>query len=434
MISWFVGFLLGQTFYLFASGITLYFFLLNNKDYCKDKKKELFDKLNNRKEGKMAYPKKMKNGKWRVQVEVGIDPKTGERKRLVRIRDSQEEAEEAWMELKKKIKQDNLGFNEDITIAEHMRNWLTNKKINISHNTYKGYKSNIESHIIPDLGQLPLKNAKPYHFRNYFVNKLENGKLDGSGGLSTQTIRHQYNILNNAFKQAVQDHIIDFNPLENVSVPEVEHEESNPFTKTEVTRMFELLQDYDWLFLIVYIAVFTGMREGEIAALKWKHIDLNNNMIKVRKSAYRKEKEGIKFKKPKTKTSIRDITITDEDVELLKEHRKLQMKDVKYMKEEDKKDRLVFPMRNGSRTDPNRIYQRFKRFLKKHGLGNHDFHDLRHTNASLLHKAGEDIKIIQEKHGHASSSTTSDIYVHLDEDDHRRATNNLKKFMKKDAK
>jgi len=157
------------------------------------------------------------------------------------------------------------------------------------------------------------------------------------------------------------------------------------------------------------------MRQGELLALKWKNVDLERGIIKIDQNLKRLPNGKLVFGKPKTKTSIRSITIGEETIDVLRE----QAKEIKREREDNRVKHLwkemdmVFPSTIGTPLDPTNILKKFRQALKKAGLQRLRFHDLRHTSATLMLNNGIDVLVASRRLGHSKPSITLDVYGHL---------------------
>ena len=176
-----------------------------------------------------------------------------------------------------------------------------------------------------------------------------------------------------------------------------------------------------FFYAIVYIDKKTGLRRSEILALKWKDINFDNNNIYIQRSIHEIKGEGLIFKKPKNKNSYRNIYIDDNVLTILKKLKKHHSK-VKH------ENNLVFTFKDGTKIRPDYITKKFKKILRKIDLGKHRFHDLRHTHATELLKAGINPKIVQERLGHSKIETTLNIYSHVIPSMQKDAVKALKKY------
>lgn len=342
--------------------------------------------------------KKLDNGKWKGVIEVGKNPKTGKRMRKTRTRDTKEKAKEALAEILLKYKGDEL--NDDLTIEMRMRQWLKIKKNEIGDRTYEEYERVIRKHIIPELGKLKIKDLKEQHVLD-FLNDKE------ADGYSNQSLKHFFTILKAGLRKYINKGKLE--AFHEIKAPSPEPDPPDPFTEKEVVYLLKLAEG-KWIHNINHLAVNTGLRRGEICALHRKHIDLINGAIKVESSAKRVKGEGVVYGKPKTKSSYRKIVISDDVILVLKKQLQWIERQRKEFGPKWNKEDLIFPLENGNVLDPRMVNRRYKKLTDGTPLEGHTFHDLRHTHATLLLKAGVHPKVVQERLGHASIKTTLDVY------------------------
>lgn len=158
--------------------------------------------------------------------------------------------------------------------------------------------------------------------------------------------------------------------------------------------------------------LYTGMRVGELTALHWTEVDLENGIITVKYNLYRVNGE-YKLTTPKTKSSARVIALPPQLIELLKEQKEWQEKQKETVGDRWIEHSAVFTGEYGEYMSKNYINLAFKKFLKDHNLPNVHIHDLRHANASLLINMGVPVKVISEHLGHSNTLTTENIYAHI---------------------
>ncbi|MFW6009579.1 MAG: phage integrase SAM-like domain-containing protein, partial [archaeon] len=162
---------------------------------------------------------KRKDGTWCGQLTIGIDPKTGKPKRKTVYGKNQKEVKNKLDALKAKILYGTYSEQSDMKLADWLNMWIEGRKFSVSHNTYKHHEKDIRLHINPSLGRLKLKNLKARHVQNLMSEKLINGRIDGNGGLSTNTVRGIFKVLNAGINQAVKENFLNKNPLEAVELP-----------------------------------------------------------------------------------------------------------------------------------------------------------------------------------------------------------------------
>jgi integrase len=169
----------------------------------------------------------------------------------------------------------------------------------------------------------------------------------------------------------------------------------------------------DRLEALYVLAIHTGMRQGELLALRWQDVDLENAVASVRRTLTRSGGKVV-FAEPKTKKSRRSIRLTPQAVEALRAHLKRQLRDIEILGDRYQDQGLVFTTATGAPINPSNLRQRnFAQLLKRAGLPRIRFHDLRHTCATLLLSRGVHPKFVQELLGHATIAITLDTYSHV---------------------
>ena len=295
--------------------------------------------------------------------------------------------------------------------------WLDSyAKHKVKGSTLRSYQDIVDKHLAPAFGDYLLTNITTVMVQRYVGDRLKTSKpvapsqkkIKGTEAkeesknpaqmIKSKTVINELVVVKEMFKHAMRWGYLKINPAEYVERPRVEREEMETLTPDEVRRFLEQAPaKYRTLFLM---AVLTGMRRGELLALRNRDIDWKNSQILVGRSVWK----GT-FVTPKSKTSIRRI---DMSPYLLRE---LQSQIAASPHSELD---LVFPNTEGNLIDPDTMVKRkFLPTLKMAGIRKIRFHDLRHTNVALRIEQGQNIKYIQNQLGHASIQTTLDRYGHL---------------------
>ena len=181
---------------------------------------------------------------------------------------------------------------------------------------------------------------------------------------------------------------------------------------------------------LIEVALFTGCRRGEIVGLKWADIDFEKQRISIKRSIYKLSDGKAREKEPKSRCSIRTISIPDRLCKTLTEYRIHQNRHIAYLGDTWKNNDYVFTEENGYVMNPHTPTKQFSKFLKRHGIRHLKFHGLRHTSATMLLANGCDIKTVSSRLGHADITTTN-IYVHALESTDRLAAETFDNFLKK---
>jgi integrase len=271
--------------------------------------------------------------------------------------------------------------------------------------TFERYEQIVRVHIRPVLGKLKLKNVTPAHVRGLYREKLE-------VGLSPRTVQYIHVTLHKALKQAVADGLIPRNATEAVRPPQVRKEEIRPLTAEQVKTLFEVVRG-DRLESLYVLAVHTGLRQGELLGLKWGDVDLEAGTLQVRHTLTT-AKSGPMLTAPKTKGSRRTVKLSPTALEDLRNHLERQLREIDQAGDLWRENGLIFASESGEPLKRHYITTRqFKPLLKRAGLPQIRFHDLRHTCATLLLSKNVNPKVVSEMLGHAAIAITLDTYSHV---------------------
>ncbi|WP_066715694.1 tyrosine-type recombinase/integrase [Clostridium sp. Marseille-P299] len=381
-------------------------------------------------------------------------------------------------EFEQRVKNGKVLKGEKITLKEFIEQWMKEYALTqLEETTIDHYQHQLDTKIIPALGHIKLNNLKPLHLQSFYNNLLEDGvRSDGkSGGYSYSSIKKIHAILSSILSTAVQWQIIESNPCDRVSPPKQSSKEQNikHFTLEQAETFLNALNiDYvttykahtriddtgkkykvpeytesrsiPTQFKVFYnIAIFGGLRKGEILALTWDDIDFNNNKIQINKStAYANGK--VITKDPKNLTSNRTIKLPKSVIELIKQHKLEQMEYRLSLGDQWINGNYLFTQWNGKQMHPSTPYHTFKDIINKYNKTvNNDseklpeipLHGLRHTSATLLIADNIDIRTVSARLGHAQTSTTMNIYAHALKETDEKAANSLEdRLIKKSTK
>jgi integrase len=359
----------------------------------------------------------IKSNPWYYAFEVK-DPTTGKR-RTIKKRGfkTKKDAEYAEAEAKSQWKKGTYLKPSNIPFGEYLYQWLENKQ-NISDQTRYVNKGHIKNHINPLIGHLTLSELSPSNLETFISNLKKRN-------LSDSTVKKIYNVVNTALNAAVKRELISKNPLSLLeSAPKVGKSKIKCWTPDDIKKF---LNGFESRYKIVYkIAIYTGMRMGEILGLTLDDVDLKNKRIYVRQilDFNGKIKTGTK-----TLSSNRMITIPDILLEDMKEQYKLIENEMKLGGEDYNKERLFICTSKGRPYRKQQLTKSWYKLLEKTGVPRIRFHDLRHTCASLLLSIGTHPKVIQELLGHSSIKITMDLYSHLMPNMQNDAVNALGKLL-----
>lgn len=231
--------------------------------------------------------------------------------------------------------------------------------------------------------------------------------------LSSQTLMHYYRLLNTILNKAVKWGYLNFNPASRTDSPHVEQKEILSLNTDEVAEMLALLEDEPLKYqAAVYIAVFGGLRVGEVTALRWSDIDFQLGRLSITKSRQYIAGIGNFEKSPKNESSKRELKLPAIALQKLSELKKEQTLARLKLGSQRIDDDNLFTQCNGEPMSPDTISHWFTRWISKTELPQITFHGLRHSNASLLIAHGTNIVTVSKRLGHSRTSTTTDIYTH----------------------
>lgn len=357
-----------------------------------------------------------KDGYWIGQITIGTDPRTGKLKRKTVSGKTRDEVSDKMLEIRHDLLKGTYSEPSKIKVSEWLNEWIEGRKHSIAYSTYRNYKGKIKNHLIPSIGGMKVTDLTSRHIQRLLKEKLEDGRVDGKGGLSTRSVKYIYQTLHAALEQAVKEKIINYNVCEAVEVPKKQKEKKlHTWNKVQVGKFLKNAKEFGKYFNVYYMALNTGMRKGELLGLKWEDVSLENKKINVvRQLIY--GKDGLEFKKVKTNSGNRVIPLTNRVVVFLKKLRTKQKENKLALGEAYNDLDLVLCRENGENVYPRALTRDFNPIIKKASIPRIRFHDLRHTFATQFLEAGGNIKILQQILGHSSISVTMDTYSHVTDD------------------
>jgi integrase len=346
---------------------------------------------------------KSKNS-WQIQVYTGIGPDGKHKRHFETVKGRKGDAQKRLTELLASLDKGVYVPPGKLTVADLLKQWLDGYvKTNCSQRTLDGYESIIERHLTPALGYVLLKQLTPQAIQAYYGKACEK--------LSTRTVHHQHRVLSQALKYGVRQGYLGRNPCEFVDPPSPRKKIMRTLDPSEVNILLEAAQGSDY-YPVIYTALSSGLRQGELLGLRWRDIDLDLRSISVLRVLY-KRRGACEFKEPKTTHSRRRVSMTAKLAEYLKEYKGERESLSLHLGCLLNLDDLVFASIEGRPIDPGVLSHSFSRIVKRAELKNVRFHDLRHTFASLMLLTGAKPKVISEALGHSSVAFTMDVYSHI---------------------
>lgn len=343
---------------------------------------------------------------WQYTVDLDPDPTTGKRRQKSKGGfKTKKECEAALNELMAQIESGTFFESKELTLKDFLDYWLENyARVNVAASTYELYKC-FSRTIILYIGNLTLKEAKPSHIQNFYSTLLQDNSISKRQTLKIHRMLHE------ALKHAVQWQMIINNPTDSVKPPRPEKTNMKVWNIENAFNFFREIKNTN-LYIPLMLALTTGMRLGEIAALKWSDINFKDGFISVTHNFQRVENQYV-LKQPKTEKSKRSIAMMELTIKELKYHKRMQLKNkIKLGKTYDDQD-FVCTWENGKPLKPHYISDLFRNYILKLDYPKIRFHDLRHTHATMLLSKGVNPKIVSERLGHSTINITLDTYTHV---------------------
>ena len=253
---------------------------------------------------------KRAKGSWTIVYDLPANIATGKRRQKSQtIKGTKREAERVLREVMVSVEQGSYVKPNKINVCELLRQWLRDyASLNTTDRTQESYESIIERHLIPSLGNIPIIELQPQHIQNYYAKQMSAGRADGKGGLSARSVVYHHRILSKALDYAVKMGLVVRNVAKVVEPPRMGRVTMRTLSPEEVTRFLEAAQDTDY-YVYFSTLLFTGLRRGELLALRWRNLDLDSGTLTVVVTAYRLGNGDYIFKEPKTPQSRRTVTL-----------------------------------------------------------------------------------------------------------------------------
>lgn len=350
--------------------------------------------------------RKRKDGRWEARYVT--DDNEGLSKKYASVYGkSYQEAREKREQIIKHSKEE-VRYSKDLYFRDVLKSWQDSNRVRLKDSSVSRYQNLIDTHILPELGNRRMSQINASVINRFLTAKLKTGRLDKTGGLSASYVRSITLIISSAINYGVSEKMCK--PLcSHITKPTVTRKELTVLSESEQSRLEnELLDNMNEEKLLIFITLYTGLRIGEICALRWEDISLESNLLYVRKTVSRvwyiengRKRSRLIVDLPKTKSSYRCIPICSKLSSVI--------------------SAFLFRHRTGymlsgvNDTDfvsPRTFEYRYKKIMKKANVRLVNYHALRHTFATRCIERGVDIKTLSEILGHADASITLNTYVH----------------------
>lgn len=351
------------------------------------------------------------SGNWYAVIDT-CDPSTGKRKRKWHSLEAtgKRQAQIECAGIISAIQGGTYLEPDKTTLAQFLTRWLGHIKANVSPRTHERYAEIANKNLIPLIGAAILTKLKPVQISAAYGKALESGRRDGNGGLSPRTVHHIHRVLKQALKQAVQWEMLHRNPADAVKPPKSEKHRMTTYDMPQTAALLDAVRGTR-LFVPTMLAVLCGLRRGEVAALRWRSVDLANAQLAVVESAEQMN-GSVRLKETKSGRA-RTVAISSTVIEELKAHRLRQAQGMLKLGVRLTDDGFVAALEDGSPMQPTFITHEWVRVISNTSLPRIRFHDLRHAHATHMLASGVHPKVASERLGHSKVGITLDLYSHV---------------------
>ena len=370
-----------------------------------------------------------KDGRWEARYTVGRDPGTGKQVQRSVYGDTQQEVRKKLAQITAAL---DAGTYKDpckMTVGQWLDIWAAEYLGGVKPATALLYEQQARLYLKPALGAVKLEAlAAPTIQRLY--NTLSKER-DGKRTLSPKSVKNIHGILHKALQQAVAVGYLRFNPADNCTLPRIERKEIQPLDDQQISAFLKVTEGHRHE-ILYKVALFTGMREGELLGLTWDAVDFSNGTLLINKQLQKIPGARAAFRLVDTKNSKgRTTTAAPSILVALKRHRARQAEWRLKAGELWGDSNFVFTDELGHHLSPHTVYHNYKRIVASIGLPDAHFHDLRHSYAVAALKEGDDVKTVQQNLGHHSAAFTLDTYAHATAEMRRESAARMEQFIKR---
>ena len=362
--------------------------------------------------------RKREDGRWEGRVVVGYDEKGRPKTKNV-LAKTKSECSAKLKALKASLQEQKPEKPKgDMTFGTWLDHWYQREcKPQIRPKTQADYENRIYQHIIPELGSIPLAKLTAADLQQFYNRLKEGGRLlrvDQYGpGLSDRMVKSCHVTCRVALDQAVAQGLILKNPALSCKAPITRPKEMQVLTGEEIQRLLIQAKE-DGCFELLLLELSTGLRRGEILALRWDDLDFRTGVLRVERQVQRIRGKLV-VSQPKTRASSRSILLPTPVLKILEQYR------------QSVTSRWMFPSprKGDSPRDPTAVRKKLSAVLKRAGCPAARFHDLRHTFATSALEHGMDVKTLSTVIGHVSSTTTLNVYAHITDEMRQKAADKI---------
>lgn len=342
------------------------------------------------------------DGRWAASVE--LEPVGGKRRRKVLYGRTKAELLDKLQEAQQRKATGQPARNRRHTTGQWLTYWVTEVLPGtVSDSTAEGYGHIVRRDIVPYVGHVPLDELAPTHVHQ-MMRQLE------ARGLGPRTVAYARAVLRRALRVAERWELVSRNAAALVDPPRQRRRQPDHLDLERASRILAAASD-DRLGALYVLAVTCGLRRGELLALWWEDVDLDNAVVHVRAGVKRVRGKGLVRDEPKTARSRRSVPLPAVTVDALRLHRRRSLEQALALGQSCGPQDYVFTSPAGTPLDPSNLTGSWHAFCDELGLGPVRLHALRHTAATLLLTQGVPLAVISRTLGHSGLAITADIYA-----------------------
>ncbi len=349
---------------------------------------------------------------WAFLVDVAL-PGAPRRQRSKQGFATEEDARTAMNDMQAGAASGTLVEPSKLTVGAYLSGWLDTVRRSVRPGTWESTRIHVERYINPAIGDVLLQGLTRAAVKAFYAELTRDGRIRKEGGLSPKTVHNVHGTLRRALEVAFEDSLIVRNPAAKAHALPVDTQERQTWTEDLLRTFLAHVRD-DRLYALWRLAAHTGMRRGELAAVRWLCVDLNASTVSVNRTRGKGQHGEVLEGPPKTSRGRRTIDIDPETTWVLREHRRAQRAERREWGESYVDSGYVFTRQNGEPVHPDVMSDRFEalcRRAKVPAIGMHA--GLRHLHGSVLLRAGVPLHVVSRRLGHAAEAFTARVYAHV---------------------
>jgi integrase len=364
-------------------------------------------------------------GTWELTLDLGRDAEGKRKRKFVTVKGTKAQAQQRLRAMLSLTDKGIPVATTKITFSQWLTKWMAGYVIpKLRQKTIERYQGLIDKHLVPYIGHVELTKLTPIDVATLEAKLLDNG-------MAPKGVEMVHNVISGAYKYAVSMEVAWRNPVKSVTPPKVIRKEVEPPEIAKVRGILSLAEAEEHpLFACFHLIAYTGLRRGEAIGLRHQDLNLEAGTISIVQTIIRSLHKGIIVEPTKTNAGRRMIDLDDETIDVLRAHLGKQLLRRMELEGSYEDNGLVFPGPLGEPLNPMAVTRGFQSFAKRMGFNGGKVHDLRHFHASVMLQNGQSLLLVSKRIGHASVSTTGDVYGHLLPGWQKEAANAFAKAMK----